>query len=133
MRKLFLLSFIIFVSTSIGYSVGYRVGGVASTVLTKPIHKNVKPIHENVKPIHENVKHENVKANANVHFFQYVKHIDSWFFPCNGIYIEIIERDENSEKLYNELTKLIHKFVFDKKIAKSTFVEYCYAAGVNKN
>jgi hypothetical protein len=112
MKELVILSFIIFVS--IGYRVGYRVG--VSSVSTEPL-----------KPAGLEATTE-----ANIEIFQNVKKIEDWFFPCNVIHIEIIERDEKDEKLYNELNCTINKFI-DRKQHKSTILKNCYGASVNKN
>jgi hypothetical protein len=100
MKKIILLSFIFFVSTSIGFRVGYRSG-----VHSAP----ARPVH------------------VTLDFFYDPKRIDNWTFLCNVIHIEIIERDETDEKFSNELNDVINKFVTvnNKKIDKSTFVKYC--------
>lgn len=115
MRKLFLLSFIIFASASIGYRAGYRrsVGGVGGVVHPAP----GKPVH------------------VTLDFFEDSKQIDNWFFLCNVIHIEILERDETDEKFSHELNDVINKFLNDKnrKEDKSTFVKYRNGASVHKN
>lgn len=105
MRELILLSFIFFASTSIGYRVGYRNGAVAPS----------EPVY------------------VTVDTFDYFKNIDNWFFPCNVIHIEIIERDETDEKFSSELNDVINKFVNNKNIDKSAFVKYCDGTSVYKN
>lgn len=108
MKELVILSFIIFVST-IGYRVGYHVG--VSSVSTEPA-----KVTETTE--------------ANVETFQNVKKIEDWFFPCNVIHIEIIERDAKDEKLYNELNDSINKLI---EQHESTILKNCYGTSVHKN
>lgn len=103
MREFILLSFIVFVSTSIGYHIGYR-----RAILQPGKFVTVDALND-------------------------FKNIDNWFFPCNVIHIEIIERNESDEKFSRELNDVITKFVKDKSIEKSTFVKYCEGTSVYKN
>lgn len=106
MRELILLSFIVFASTSIGYHIGRSA--VPLTPASKPAYVTVDALND-------------------------FKNIDNWFFPCNVIHIEIIERDESDETFSRELNDVITRFVKDKSIEKSTFVKYCDGTSVYKN
>jgi hypothetical protein len=109
MRELILLSFIVIASTSIGYRVGYRVGyRNAAVAPSKPVYVTVDA-------------------------FEDFNKFDNWFFPCNVIHIEIIERDETDEKFSSELNNVITKFVNNKEKYKSTFVKYCDGTSFYKN
>ena len=101
MKGLYALSFI--VTSTLFFNLGYRMGQYRSI-------KNEPP---EVKPIE-------VKLN----FFQYVKEVDNWFFPCNVIHLEIIERDETDEFFYSEMCGFIKKFIKERKNSGLTFIEY---------
>lgn len=104
MREFILLSFIVFASTSIGY----RIGRSAVPPPSKPVYVTIDALND-------------------------LRKIDNWFFPCNVIHIEIIERNESDEEFSRELNDVITKFVKDKIIEKSTFVKYCDGTSVYKN
>ena len=115
MKGLYALSFII--TSTVCYSLGYRMGQY------RPIkdgsEKSVKPIE------------------VNLNFFQNAKKNDNWFFPCNVIHVEILERDNIDKKFYNEMCEFIKKFIHEGKnstlVEYSTFVEYCKGSCIEQN
>tara|TARA_B110000037_G_C16962089_1_gene441421 strand:- start:191 stop:514 length:324 start_codon:yes stop_codon:yes gene_type:complete len=104
MIEFILFSFIVFASTSIGYHIG-----------RKAVPPPIKPVYVTVDALND------------------LRNIDNWFFPCNVIHIEIIERNESDEKFSRELNDVITKFVKDRSIEKSTFVKYCDGTSVYEN